>query len=500
VSGAETYATSIDVSKVTSSEIHIHYVPGVHAGSLVFEVDGLASDRSIVASGASAQVAIVDGKAVDATVALGLGPQPDLGALANGDKCTMGADCASQFCVDGVCCDTACTGTCEACNLPGTAGTCSPIPANTDPDQECGAKIPPPPPDGGVGDGGLGDGGFGDGGAPNLNLACAGTCSGARSCQFPGTDTPCGASSCTPDSQLATLVCDGTGACEGKTTSCSGYACDLTNPMCKTTCAQKSDCATGSFCNSNDQCVPQKPDGQSCTMDAECGSGFCVGVGSPASTTNKVCCNSGCSGPGFQCSAAGACQCGASCPAGVACRVFYRDSDGDTYGDPNTSKAIPGCQGDAAPPGYALNNQDCDDGDANAHPECNNDTNPCTSTPVNYQTTPSKGTGSFDYNCSGGLDKGLAEFPSTATCHFCYLQFPSIGCGNAATCSTAGNQGDFACGAIRCFGSRSAGFVTSAAGGIPCGQFATWYQCGTCSVAGGTAGYSANGTMQQTCK
>lgn len=43
-----------------------------------------------------------------------------------GTACTDGAECESGECVDGVCCDLTCDGPCEACNLPGSLGTCSP--------------------------------------------------------------------------------------------------------------------------------------------------------------------------------------------------------------------------------------------------------------------------------------------------------------------------------------------------------------------------------------
>src|SRR5579885_1910765 len=39
-----------------------------------------------------------------------------------GAVCGCGADCASGFCADGVCCNTACTGACVSCALPGSMG------------------------------------------------------------------------------------------------------------------------------------------------------------------------------------------------------------------------------------------------------------------------------------------------------------------------------------------------------------------------------------------
>ncbi|MBX7098953.1 MAG: hypothetical protein K1X89_14685, partial [Myxococcaceae bacterium] len=50
---------------------------------------------------------------------------------APGASCGSAGECASQFCVDGVCCSSACTGACQACSAArtgGTSGTCSPVP------------------------------------------------------------------------------------------------------------------------------------------------------------------------------------------------------------------------------------------------------------------------------------------------------------------------------------------------------------------------------------
>lgn len=54
-----------------------------------------------------------------------------------GQACAANFECSSGFCTDGVCCNNACTGTCEKCNLPGTIGFCSAIPLGQDPDNEC---------------------------------------------------------------------------------------------------------------------------------------------------------------------------------------------------------------------------------------------------------------------------------------------------------------------------------------------------------------------------
>jgi len=56
---------------------------------------------------------------------------------ANGEVCTEAAQCSSGACADGFCCDVACTDLCEACNVAGSEGACSPVPAGTDPASEC---------------------------------------------------------------------------------------------------------------------------------------------------------------------------------------------------------------------------------------------------------------------------------------------------------------------------------------------------------------------------
>ncbi|MBK6513889.1 MAG: DUF4215 domain-containing protein [Polyangiaceae bacterium] len=61
--------------------------------------------------------------------------------LPDGDACTAGNECESDSCVDDVCCDSLCDGTCEACNVIGSEGACTAFVADSDPDNECGADV-----------------------------------------------------------------------------------------------------------------------------------------------------------------------------------------------------------------------------------------------------------------------------------------------------------------------------------------------------------------------
>ncbi len=71
-------------------------------------------------------------------------PTPSGTNLAVGAGCASAAQCASGFCVDAVCCDSACTARCMACTAAkkhsgGGPGYCGFISGGEDPDRECGA-------------------------------------------------------------------------------------------------------------------------------------------------------------------------------------------------------------------------------------------------------------------------------------------------------------------------------------------------------------------------
>ena len=60
---------------------------------------------------------------------------------AQGAPCVDDADCQNDICVDGYCCDATCEQLCEACNVAGSEGVCSPQLPGTDPDDECADSV-----------------------------------------------------------------------------------------------------------------------------------------------------------------------------------------------------------------------------------------------------------------------------------------------------------------------------------------------------------------------
>jgi hypothetical protein len=42
----------------------------------------------------------------------------------NGESCTGGSECISGFCVDRVCCNSACDAAGQSCTVPGSVGAC----------------------------------------------------------------------------------------------------------------------------------------------------------------------------------------------------------------------------------------------------------------------------------------------------------------------------------------------------------------------------------------
>jgi MYXO-CTERM domain-containing protein len=187
--------------------------------------------------------------------------------LPPGSPCTLKNQCLSGFCVDGVCCSTACTEQCGSCSLTGKAGTCSGV---------TGAPV------------------GGRAVCATDGTVCGGACDGSTitACAYP--TTSCRTADCTAGVATAAASCDGKGACPlATTTVCAPYACSGTG--CGTTCTTDADCATGNWCQTG-KCVPKSIVGASCGTAAECTSGNCI---------DFVCCDKPCSGSCEACDVAG---------------------------------------------------------------------------------------------------------------------------------------------------------------------------------------------------
>ena len=399
-------------------------------------------------------------------------------------SCTKGSECTSGFCSDGVCCDSACDGTCEACNVSGSAGSCVPVPDGQDPANECA---------GGGDAGGGGDGGAAD---ADLNLPdagltlddtkCGGKCNGKRACALADNTVTCGTVFCNNPSQQGRAACDGTGHCSLALEACTAYSCpDGTGDAgsangCLTSCTGEADCLPTHYCVAG-KCQPKLANGSVCSSVPQCQSGHCV---------SGVCCNDECQGVGGSCTTSGKvgqCICPA-CSTG-SCKLWYKDNDNDGYGDSTgtlgNSRAAAGCAtapdgGTPSPPqaGFVENNTDCFDALANVHPG-----------QASYFTAPYGPNSSFDYNCDNQTTKQTAEYVG-GSCGFCN----TLQCTKSTTCLAKSVQSYHGCLNFNkvCSGRYQAAFHTT----VACGTTCTLYTCGTCTGPGGTAPYTTGPLVQ----
>lgn len=218
-------------------------------------------------------------------------------AQMDGFACAGPSDCASGFCVDGVCCNNACNGLCDACTaaLKGTGadGVCGGVAAGTDPGNECATAT-----------------------------CMTGQCNGASACQASVIGTACGSNlACSGTLQTNQDTCDGFGSCtDNGITNCGTYVCGPTS--CKTSCTVDTDCSTGNFCSAG-ACIPKLTNGIACSGGSQCASGSCV---------DGVCCLS------------------SSCSTCLACNV----------NGAGTCAAIPAGQQDTTAPNVCQGTQACD--------------------------------------------------------------------------------------------------------------------------------------------
>ena len=81
---------------------------GCGGGAQMRRIDAGATGGMIGTGGTGATITGTHDAGVDH-------PGATVPTLGNGDTCTANADCKSGFCVDAVCCESACTGDCLTC-------------------------------------------------------------------------------------------------------------------------------------------------------------------------------------------------------------------------------------------------------------------------------------------------------------------------------------------------------------------------------------------------
>lgn len=159
----------------------------------------------------------------------------------DGETCGGDGECTSNYCVDGVCCDTGCTAQCAACDATGSKGKCTAIAGAPHGNREACTGTAP----------------------------CVGTCDGKLkdTCAYPPTTVSCGPEVGCADGGTTEQKCNGHGECVNLPTErCAPYACSA--GACETSCEKDGDCAFGYRCEEQSCVLPNAsscPDGgQSC--------------------------------------------------------------------------------------------------------------------------------------------------------------------------------------------------------------------------------------------
>jgi hypothetical protein len=232
---------------------------------------------------------------------------------ANGVGCAGPGECAGALCVDGFCCDSACDGLCEACTHDKTGqpnGSCAPVSAGSDLDNECA-------PD------------------PSYPQSCGadGTCDGAGSCRThaPPALVECGQPSCEGHQSYAAPMCAATGPCPAvgqPAADCAPYQCN--GQACAITCTTSAQCVPPAVC-----------DGEHCIIETSCdGDHTLVTSTTDGGTTD--CTPYRCTNDGLP-SCLTSCASGADCVSGYSCGADGRCLPAADLGNPDENGGC-GCR------------------------------------------------------------------------------------------------------------------------------------------------------------
>lgn len=148
----------------------------------------------------------------------------------DGQSCAAAGECFSGQCVDSVCCNEACSGQCQACDVPGSLGTCTAVKGAAHGTRTpCGAVL----------------------------SECGSTCDGSdvAGCHPAPDGARCGANQCIDARETHESTCNGAGACRDVARDCRPFGCD--GVACRTFCSSAAECSAGFLCDGG-RCVPSQ--------------------------------------------------------------------------------------------------------------------------------------------------------------------------------------------------------------------------------------------------
>lgn len=183
-----------------------------------------------------------------------------------GAVCGSGSECSSTFCVDGVCCESACDQSgCMGCSplfgTTGEPGQCAPIANGIDPKDACQADDP-------------------------AKCAQIGTCDGDGACKQHQAKDPCGLSGecAAPGSSGDALLCVSVPLCDPRTElttivgafgtieECEDFRCSEETNTCRNACETNAHCQDGLVCDVDGICaepIEAEPQASGCGVPRE---------------------------------------------------------------------------------------------------------------------------------------------------------------------------------------------------------------------------------------
>ncbi len=224
--------------------------------------DSSAPDSGVDSRGATPDTATTDTAVADsapadtaATFDATTGGKPTVEGTFQG--CSAPSECSSGFCVDGVCCDSACEGSCNSCALPWSPGRCATVPAGLDPRGACGG-----------------------------GQTCVATCGPSGACITSGAGAQCARAQCTgPTTGVGPAFCPAQGSscptAAQQAFDCSPFACEPVFGACRSTCASSSDCAPSFNCDVDlGRCkpIPAAEDDGGCALSPGAARGASMGA------------------------------------------------------------------------------------------------------------------------------------------------------------------------------------------------------------------------------